>query len=524
MTAGTVLSRLTGVVRLTALAAALGIAESRLPDAYNLANTVPNIIYELVLGGAVTSIFVPLFVELLEKEERDRAWKVISAIVTISLLVLSAIALIGILGAPLIARFYAGRLSGGDQQLQQETITFLLRLFLPQIVLYGVYFVSAGIMNAHKRFGPPMWTPIINNVVLIGVLVAFHELYGAVTLRTVTDAQLLLIGIGTTASVAPMGFLLLPYLRRLGRFRPTLQLRHPAVRKLARLGVFVIGFVAANQIGYVVIQWLANKQQGGYSAYVSAFTFFLMPVGLFVWSITTALMPSLSQHATHERWPEFKEQLSVGIRATVFLMLPAALGYLVLGEPTVRVLLEHGVATRASTALVADVLRFFVLGLVQFSLMQVLIRAFYAIQDTKTPFLVNLVVVAVNVGLAVPMFLWFDVRGIAAAQAVANTIGMTVLAVALFRRLPRGIPDRLLQATGRIGAAAGGMAVVVLGCDYALGRVWRPGGLTGEIVVLAGLVTVGAAAYLGLARVARVEELAFVGQVLRRRAPARSQA
>ncbi|MGH2808227.1 MAG: murein biosynthesis integral membrane protein MurJ [Actinomycetota bacterium] len=517
MTAGTVLSRVTGVVRLTAMAATLGIAESRLPDTYNLANTVPNIIYELVLGGVVTSIFVPLFVELLEKEKRERAWEVISAILTISLIGLSVIAVIGIIAAPAIAGFYAGRLEGGDQALQRDAITFLLRLFLPQVVLYGIYFVGAGIMNAHKRFGPPMWTPIVNNLVLIAVLVYFHQAYGAVTLQTITQNQLLVIGLGTTASVAPMGLLLFPYLKRLGRLRLTTKLRHPAVKKLARLAVFVIGFVIANQAGYIVIQWLANRQQGGYSAYIAAFTFYIMPMGLFVLSITTALVPSLSQHATNERWDDFREQLSVGIRSTIFLMVPAAVGYLLLGELIVIVLLEHGLATATSTALVTDILGLFVLGLVQFAIFQLLVRSFYAMQDTKTPFWVNCVVVVVNIALAVPLFAAFEVRGIAGAQAVANTVGVVVLGVAMWRRLGGIDGVRIAGSIVRITVATSAMAAVVTGGLYATSSFSLEESFLVQVAVLTTLVVFGAAAYLLAARAVNVPELAFVRSIVTRR-------
>ena len=517
MTAGTVLSRATGVIRLAVFAAVFGIAESRLPDTYNLANTFPNILYELVLGGVVTSIFVPLFVELLEKEDRERAWEVISAILTVSLIALTVIALIGVLAAPLIAGFYAGRLEGADHALQQEAITLLLRLFLPQIVLYGVYFIASGILNAHKRFGPQMWTPIVNNLVLIGVFIYFQQVYGAVTLGSITDTQLLIIGLGTTASVAPMGLLLLPYLRKLGSYRPTIRLRHPSVKKLARLGVFVIGFVVANQAGYIVIQWLANRQQGAYSAYISAMTFFLMPIGLFVWSITTALVPSLSEHATNERWEEFKQQVSVGVRALVFLMLPAALGYLVLGELIVRLLLQHGLATQTSTELVTDVLRLFVLGLVQFSVFQLFVRAFYSMQNTKTPFVVNCVVVGVNVVLAVPMFVWFEVRGIAAAQAIANTVGAVVLGVVLARRLGGFGASRWGAATARIAAAAGGMTIVVAAGLYLIERVTDASGVVAQVLVLSVLVLLGAGAYFGFARLAGVRELDYVRSLVRRK-------
>jgi len=521
MTAGTVVSRVTGVVRLAAMVAALGIAESRLTDTYNLANTAPNILYELVLGGVVTSVFVPVFVELLEKEQREEAWRVISGVITVAMMGLVVLAVVAIVAAPAIAGFYAGRLDGTDQALQRDTIVVLLRLFLPQIVLYGIYFLLAGVINANKRFGPPMWTPIVNNVVLIAVFLVFHQVYGEVTLATITDTQLLIIGLGTTASVAPMGLLLIPYVRKIGSLRPTLLVRHPAVRKLARLAPYVAGFVVANQAGYVVVQWLANEQQGGYTAYISAFTFFLMPVGLFVWSITTALLPVMSEHAGNERWDLMREQLSTGVRATSFLMIPTAVVFALLAPLMTRILLEHGVATAASTDLVADVLRLFVVGLVQFSIFQLFVRAFYAMQDSRTPFLINLVVVLTNVILAVPFFAWFRVEGIAAAQAIANTVGMLLLGLALSQRVS-GLPLRdIWRSVWRSCVATGAMGVLIWTLAGPLERVAHEAmgetSLLAGAIVLAVLIAVGSSIYLGVARALRVPELAYVSHLVRRR-------
>lgn len=517
MSIGTVLSRITGVIRLAVIAAALGIAESRLTDTYNIANTVPNIIYEVVLGGMVTSaMFVPLFVELLEKESRERAWEVISAILNVSLLGLTAITLVGVLAAPLIAHFYAGRLEGAEAVLQQRVITFLLRLFIPQVVLYGLYFIVAGILNAHKRFAPPMYTPIANNFVVIAAFLAFHALFGRVTLATVTTSQLLLIGLATTASVAPMGLLLLPYLRGLGRYRLTLSLEHPSIKKLARLSVFMIGFVAANQVGYIVIQWLANAQQGGFSAYISASTFFLLPVGLFVWSLTSALLPAMSEHALHERWDAFVERLSVGVRSTCFLLLPSAVGYFVLAQPIVRLLLEHGVATSRSTRLVAAVLQFFVLGLVQFGVFQLFVRAFYAMQDAKTPFLINCAVVAVNVAVNVPMFLALGARGLGVGQAIAYTIGVVLQATFLRRRVGDLDLRKTTRSVARMAAAATGMGAIVWSVSRWMERSFSDG-LIADAFMVALAVSLGALSYLALAHLLKVEELSYVRGLLKRR-------
>lgn len=520
MSVGTVLSRVTGLARLVAITAALGIVESgRLTDTYNIGNTAPNIIYELALGGILTSVFVPVFVELLEKEGRDRAWQVGSAVINLSLVVLVGIATIGILAAPWIAQFYSSRLEAADAARQEEVLTFLLRLFIPQIIFYALAAITAGLLNAHKRFGAPMFTPILNNLAVIAVFTAFYFAYSNenLSLATVSTPQLLLIGLGTTAGVALMAFAQLPFLRGLGRYRWTLSVNHPSVRKLARLSVFVVGYVMANQIGYLVAQWLSNQQTGGYTAYVNAFMFFMLPHGLFAVSVITALLPAMSEHAVNQRWGDFRERLSTGVRATFLLILPAATGFFVLGEPMVRLLLEHGIATEAGTTLVAEVLRFFVLGLVPFSLFQLFLRAFYALQDTKTPFLINCGAVAVNTAVNVPMFAWLGVKGLAAGHAIAYVFAVVIQARVLSRRIGGLDARRVTNSALRIGAAAALMGLVVWVALEGVTRAVNEDTLVGQAIAVFVPVTVGALAYVGLAQVFKVPELDYVRGLLGRR-------
>jgi putative peptidoglycan lipid II flippase len=518
MSLGTVLSRVTGLLRLAAIAAALGIVESRgLADAYNAANTVPNIVYELVLGGVLTSVFVPVFVELLEKEGRERAWEVASAVVNLSLVVLTAIAVIGIMSAPLIASFYAVR--SEQAALQQEVLTFLLRLFLPQIVFYGLSAITSGLLNAHKRFGPSMYTPVLNNLAVIAVFLSFRQAFGVVEggLEEVTPGQLVLIGAGTTAGVVLQALAQLPWLRGLGSYSFTFSLRHPSVRKLARLSTFVIGYVVTNQIGYLVVQWLAYAQIGGYSAYVAAFTFFMLPHGLFAVSVITALLPGMSEHAMNARWDQFRDCLSIGWRATLLLILPAAIGYFVLAEPIIRVLLEHGVMEARSVELVAGVLRFFVIGLVPFSLFQLTLRAFYALQDTKTPFMVNCGAVALHTAVNIPMFMLLEVRGLAAGHALSYLVGAALLTRALSRKIG-GLRLRALARSGaRIVAAAAGMGVIVWLVLAAVSRVVDSSALAGQVVVVALPLGAGVIAYVALALAFRVDELGSVLRLVRGR-------
>jgi putative peptidoglycan lipid II flippase len=514
MTLGTVLSRVTGVFRLALLAATLGVVETRLTDTYNLANSAPNVLYELVLGGLITAVFVPVFVELLDGH-RDGT-RTVSGIVNVCLVALTVLALVGMVAAPLIARFYSSSLTGADAEAQQHAITTLLRFFLPQLPLYGLYFLGSAFLNVRKRFVLPMWTPILNNLVLIAVLVAFNVLYARVDLRSVTTTQLVILGLGTTLSVAPMGLLLLPALRRLGytwewRFDRALW------RRVASLSGYAVGFVAANQVGFLAVQKIANETQGAFTAYVAAFTFFLLPVGLFSWSITTALAPSLSRAALRPRREGMGDVLSLAVRATVFLIVPCAAGLLVLARPVVKALLEHGVVTTASTDLVVGILSFLVLGLVQFSIFQVLIRASYAMQDARTPFVVNAIVIAANIALNLAMFVWIGPEGLAAGHALAYTVAVVLQGRVLARELTDLDLRHIGRSAAKVAAAAAAMAAVVFGASRLVEGVLDDASGFGLGIVLAGLVALGAAAYLWFATLLEVEEMEFVRRLVGKR-------
>ncbi|MEA2487832.1 MAG: putative peptidoglycan lipid flippase, partial [Actinomycetota bacterium] len=463
MTAGTLLSRVTGLLRFAAIAYGIGIAETRLTDSYNLANSVPNIIYETVLGGVLTSVFVPVFVELLDREGREKAWEVMSGIVNFSMVVLASISAIGVAAAPWIAKFYASRLGGSEAVLQEHVITFLVRLFIPQIIFYGLYFILAGILNAHRRFVAPSFTPALNNVAVISVFVAFRAAYGTVGLGGISRGQLLLIGAGTTLGVVLASVSLLPFLRGVSRYRLTLNVSHPSVRKLLKLSIFSIGLIVTNQIGFLVLQYLSNAEKGAFSAYLVAFTFFLLPQGLFGVSINTALLPDMSRHAMNQRWDAFRERVSTGVRALIFLVLPTAVGYVLLAPAIVRVLLEHGVMQAHSTHLVSVILQILALSLVPFTLFQFFLRGFYAMQDTRTPFVVNAISVAVAVTINAFAFHFFAVQGLAAGNAIAYTFASIALGTQLARAANGFDISRMTASAMRIAVASAVMGLVVWG-------------------------------------------------------------
>ncbi|HEX8770367.1 MAG TPA: lipid II flippase MurJ, partial [Acidimicrobiales bacterium] len=262
MATGTALSRITGLGRVIALAFALGVTESRLADSYNIANTMPNVIYELILGGVLTSVFIPVVVQELKTRRREEAWEAISALATTSLLVLVVISVIAAVAAPWIVRLFTLRLSGAEATSQQETATFLLRVFAPQIALYGLAAVATALLNAHDRFAVPMFAPVLNNALLIGTCLVFAGVvHGTPTNASVGSSlgEKLLLGLGTTAGVAAMALAIWLFVWRLpGRIRFRADFRHPAVQKLARLSVWTLGYVAVNQIGFGIALYLAN--------------------------------------------------------------------------------------------------------------------------------------------------------------------------------------------------------------------------------------------------------------------------
>jgi putative peptidoglycan lipid II flippase len=521
MAAGTVLSRLTGLGRLIAMAYALGVTESRLADSYNIANTMPNVVYELVLGGVLTSVFIPVVVGELRTRRKDDAWESVSAMATTSIALLMALTVVGVVAAPWIIRLFTFQLSGREAAEQQALATFFLRIFAPQIAFYGIAAIAGGLLNAHNRFAVPMFAPILNNVIVIATFAAF----AAIVHGTPTDAgvvtamsEKLLLAVGTTAGVAVMALAHWPSVRKLPgklRFRP--DFRHPAVRKLARLSAWTLGYVVSNQIGFGVGLVLANRVQGGPTAMFTAFSFFQLPYGVAAVSIMTALVPRMSAQAVEGDEVAFRASVGSGMRVMGLLLLPATAAYLVLSRPLVTTLLEHGVMSRGSSDLVARVLDMFALGIVPFSFFLLLLRAFYARQDARTPTMVNLVLNTVYIVLAVPLFALWKVPGLALAHTSCYVVGASLAAVLLRRRIGRLEGRRTLAALSKAAAASASAAAAMLavvqlsgGYDVGAGRA---------LVELMAGAAIGLATFVVAARLLGIDEL----DALRRLLPGRAR-
>lgn len=511
MSAGTALSRVTGFLRIAAMAYALGITESRLADAYNVANTTPNIIYELALGGILSSVFVPVFVEWLQTRGKDEAWDVGRRVLTIALIALSAIMAITIVAAPWIVRLYTSGVEDPAQRAaMRELATFFLRWFMPQIVFYGIGAVATGLLNAHRRFAAPMFAPILNNLIVIGTFLTYTLMRGsgAASPGAITTPQKLVLAIGTTLGIVAMTVALWPSLRHTGfRWRWRSGWRHEAVRRIARLATWAIVYVVVNQLSYLVVLVLAGRETGGYTAYTAAFILFQLPHAIFAVSIFTALLPAMSARWADRDPDGFREQLTQGIRATAIIVVPAAFGYLVLARPIVRLLLQHGVTTAGSTKLVASVLVFFAIGLFSFSAFQLLLRAFYSMQDTRTPALINVAASVLNVGVNIVLFGLMGVRGLALGYAISYTFAAVASAAIIRRRLGHLEGRRIAGALSGILPAAGLTAAAAWAAARGLEAAFGIASIATQAIQVLGAVFAGLLVFAAASLIFRLEEV-----------------
>ncbi len=506
MSTGTALSRVTGFLRLSAMAYAMGLT-TRLSNAYNVANNTPNIVYELILGGILTSVFVPVFVDWLEHRGREESWEVARQILTMAFVVLSAITLLTIVFAPAIVDLYTRRLPHGPAgEAERDLATFFLRWFMPQIVFYGLGAVASGLLNAHRRFAAPMFAPILNNLTVIATMVVFVALPTRAS-GAPTELQRYVLAIGTTIGVVAMTMALLPSLRRTGfRFAWRWNWRSEAVRRIARLALWVFVYVLVNQLGLIVIIVLATGANA-YTVYNYAFIFFSLPHAIFAVSVMTALLPALSARWANRETGEFRSLLARGIRLTALAVIPSALGYLALAGPIARLLLAHGQATPEGAEAVADVLRFFAIGLFSFSAFQLLLRAFYAMQDSRTPALVNIASVTLNTVVNVLLFHALGARGLALGYAAAYTFGAIVLVLLMRRRLG-GLEGRsVARGLGKVLLAGAVTALAAYGVSALMAHTIGTSTLPEQTLQVLGSIAAGLLVFVAMALLLRIEDL-----------------
>jgi putative peptidoglycan lipid II flippase len=503
--AGTSLSRLTGLLRVIALGYVLG--QTALADAYSLANETPNIVYELLLGGVLSATLVPLFSTFDEDGDEDST----NVVLTVSVILMSVLTLLAVVAAPLIFRIYSINVGEGvDPDLFRTVGTTLARIFLLQILFYGLVSLANAFLNSRRRFFAAAWSPILPNLIIVATLLSLPDAGSAdwALEDVLSDGRLrLTLGLGATVGIASMVLVLVPAMLRTGfRFRPVADFRHPAVRRLLRLSAWTFGFVAANQISLVVVRNLAGPGSGDASAYLAAFTFFVLPHGLLGVSIATTFQPEMARAVARKERPTFVDQASLGVRMTALLTIPAGVGIFVLRRPIVGALLERGQFDANDAANTTRALAGFALGLGAFSIYMFTLRGFYAHKDTRTPFVINLVENLINIVLAIVLVDRFGVLGLGLAFAIAYVLSSVWALLVLSYK----VPGFGVRAIG-LSIAPMVLAAVLMGeVVWLVSRqVGGDAGFDAALRLVVGTI-VGAVVYLGVLLALRVPELDFL--------------
>jgi putative peptidoglycan lipid II flippase len=495
--AATGLSRVLGLAREIVVRGYFGVEGAGI-NAFTVAFQVPNLVRALVADAALSSAFVPVFSELLEKGERLRAWRVASSVIWILLLGLSAITALFMLAAPwLMSLFGYGSGETGDLAVT------LSRILFPIVVLLGVFGVVVGILNSYDHFTVPALTPVFWNLAIIAGLVIGVPRAGS------EEAELYVYAGSIVLGTVIQLFLPLPWLAGLdGRLRLAIDWRDPAVKR-----VFVLMLPVALGLGLINVNALIGTFFAARyidpniapSAIDAAFRLYMLPQGMFSVALATVLFPALSRLAARADDEGFRSTVGLGLRQIAFLLIPASVVSAVLAEPIVRLLYERGEFGPHETDVVAAALAAFSLGLVFNGAMLLLNRAFFSLQTPWLPTWVALGNLALNTALFA-VFYRVGTWGIPLAISLANVAGTAALLYLLRRRFGRIEGSEMARSTLRIMVASAVLALVAFGVwwglDEVLGRSFG-----GQLVSLSGALLAGAAAYLFSCRLLGVREL-----------------
>lgn len=520
MAAGTVLSRITGMVRDVTLVAAIGTAI--FADTYSVANTIPNIIYILMIGGALNAVFVPQLVRRMSSDE-DGGSAYVDRLLTMVFVGLIAITAIAMVAAPWLMRIY------GSTQWSPEAfdVATLFALYcLPQILFYGIYTMLSQVLNARNVFAAPMFAPIANNIAVIGVTILWLVVIGVGrTVETVTSREIALLGAGTTIGVAIQSLVLVPALRNAGiRWRLNFNWRGYGIGHAFSLAKWTVLLVLVNQVAYAVITQLAttanvNAAQAGqtatgFTSYLRAHLLFILPHSVITVSIVTALLPRMSRSAHEGKMRDVADDVTTGIRNVSVFLIPSAAFLLVLGPSIGRLLYGHGASDLAAGTAIGVVLMMFAIGLPAYSIYYVILRGFYALEDTKTPFYLALVLNIINIVAAVALFnnvtTSLAVPGLALGYSIAYILATFISWRLLTARLGSIPGQKTLYALAKMVLASAVSAAIV---GLSATTITERNFLT-ELIIIAVAGVVFVVLYALIGSFLRINEIAMARQLV----------
>jgi len=523
MAIGTIFSRITGFVRNILTVAVLGTA--LLADTYNVANTMPNILYNLLVGGALTAIFVPQLIRSFDDHDGGQAFA--SRLITTISIILLALVLIGVIFAPALVRLYAPEFStAGFEDEFRLAVTFT-RYCLPQIFFLGLATMLGQVANAKGSFGPLMWAPILNNLLVIAVFSAVLIYSPQLTSGSITSSEVAILGWGTTLGLVVQALILIPVVRKTGiRLVPKFGLQ--GLGKSFSLAGWTLVYVLISQLGYLVTVKVSTSAavraatEGvatgvGFTPFGNAYLIMMLPYSIVTISIITALLPHLSKLAQTDQRSEVRNQVIRTIKMVGVITIPSGVAFVFFGPLITRVLF-FGI-DKADSIYIGNVLSAFGVGLVAFSINIILVRAFNAFEDTRTQVLsilvINIISVALSyIFLAVLDYKWVTV-GLGGAFSISYILGLFITLALLGKHTGKlSFTDFAGQHLRLFTASLLAMLPLFIISQY---FAWAEGSASSPVRALQLLVvmTLGFIGYVIVAKIMKVSEVTKMMNMLK---------
>jgi len=515
MAVGTLVSRVTGLVRNLLLVAVLGT--HLLGDTYNVANTMPNILYNLVIGGALTAVFVPQLVRATRESDHGSAF--ISRLVSATCVLLGLVVLISVLGAPLLVHIFASSYSGRPEF--HLTVLFM-RYCLPQIFFMGLIALFGQVGNAKGKFGPMMWAPVLNNLVVIGVFLYFLHISKGWTVESISSGQATALGIGTTAGYVAQLLCLIPMMKSTGiKIGFRWDWRDAELRKSLHLATWTLIFAAISQVSYMITVNLSTnaavralkegvKTGVGFTPYSNALLIVMLPHSVITISIVTAILPVLSNHVIDNKVHLIQNELIRAIRLVGIFTVPSSIVFLLFG-PLVTRTLFFGISS-ADARYVGLVLSGFAIGLVPLSINLIALRGLNAFENIKLQVFSNAVMNAFASALSFILAISLPAKWVTVGLAVALSLSYYMGAWTTMRTLRRyEIQLHYGQFVGFYLRLTFAFALIALPLYLVVGHL--PGG---NIVRLFLVLIVSGLGYLGFAKLLRITEVSTAISLFKR--------
>ncbi|RJR26255.1 MAG: murein biosynthesis integral membrane protein MurJ [Desulfobacteraceae bacterium] len=500
----TLMSRILGLVRDMVIARFFGSGTAA--DAFFVAFRIPNLLRRLFAEGSLTIAFIPVFTEYLALKGKRDAMEVASVVTTLLSLILAIVTVVGILVSPWLVRVQAFGFGGSGYKY--ELTVLLTRIMFPYIMLVSLVALFMGILNSLRHFAAPAAAPILLNAAIIA---------GAYLISPMLEEPIAGLAIAVLIGGILQVMLQIPWLIKGGfMFRPLWEPLHPAVMRIGSLMLPAIYGSAVYQVNQFVGTLLASLlEEGSVSWLYYADRLIQFPLGVFAIAISTAALPSLATHAAEKDLERFRSTFAHALRLVFFITLPSMAGLMVLGDPLIALFFQRGAFDSHSTIMTAKALFFYAVGLWAFSGIRVMVSAFYALQDTRTPVRVATLALVLNVAFSLLLMNPLKHGGLALSLSLASCVQFLLLGYYLKEKIGRGYMKIIAVSVGKAFFASAVMGAVLW---MLLCFTWEgssgPGGLKG-IILLGGLVGTGAFIYLLIARLVRSPELSFVGEVSR---------